>query len=87
MLFSYFRRHCGLELQNHKELYQIIETASLEELQQQQQLKWIAHGTQRENNDIIKMLTFYKTSNKRLEKKTPSVLERAITATGFEMIL
>lgn len=35
----------------NKQLYQIKETASHEDFQQQQQLKWLAHEMQRENNN------------------------------------
>lgn len=50
-----------LGLYNHKELCQIAKTSSLENFQQQQQIKWIAHVVLRENNDIIKMVTFHTT--------------------------
>lgn len=63
----------------NKEFHQITKTTSFEDFQKRQQLKWIAHITQRENNDIIKMLTFHTTSNKILGRKLPTTLERAIT--------
>lgn len=53
-----------------KKMYQITENASLEDFQQRKQLKWISHVTQRENNDIITMLTFHTPSNKRLRRKS-----------------
>lgn len=40
--------------------------------------KWI------ENNTIIKILSFHITSNKKLRRKPPWILQRAITVTGFE---
>lgn len=55
---------------SQKELYQIAETISLEDFQQQQHQKWITHVTGRENNDKIKMLTFHTTLYKRLGRNT-----------------
>lgn len=59
------------------ELYQITEVT----FQKRQQLKRILR---RENNDLIKPLTFYTTSNKCFGRKPPSVLEKAIRATGIK---
>lgn len=47
---------------NHKNNYQIKKITSLEDFQQQQKQKWIAHVTRKENG-IIKMLTFHTTLN------------------------
>lgn len=55
--------------------YRITETTSLEDIQHQLQLKWIAHVTQRENNDILKLSTFHTNSNKRLGRKRPSLIK------------
>lgn len=55
-------------LHSQKELYQITKTTSLEDFQQQQQLKWVAYLTQRENNDIIMMITFHTTKRLGLER-------------------
>lgn len=76
LLWKFMKWHYRI---TNKKLYQIIET-SLEDCQQQQQLKWIAHVTQWEN----KMLIFHTTSNKRLRRKPPSISMRVITTTGLE---
>lgn len=43
------------------------------------QRKWIANVDTRENDDIMKMLTFHSTLNKNLGRKLPLVVERVIT--------
>lgn len=60
---------------NHKELYQIAKN-HLEDFQHQQQLEWIADATKGENNDVMYMLTFYITLNKRLGRKLQSILTK-----------
>lgn len=68
---------------NNEELYQITDSTPFEEFQQRQQLKWISLVTEREYNDIIKLLTFHTASNKRLVKKSVPILEAAITVSGL----
>lgn len=48
-------------------MYQIKETISLEDIQQQSQLNWIIYVTQRENIDTIKMFTYDTILNKTYE--------------------
>lgn len=50
--------------------------ASLEDFQQQQ--KWVARVIERKD-DIIKLLIFYTTLNRRLGRKLPIVLENTIS--------
>lgn len=57
-----------LILHNLQGLYKIIEITSLEDLQQQQQLKLITHSARGETN-IINMLTFDIPSKKKLGRK------------------
>lgn len=52
---------------------------SLEDFQQQQHFKWIAHITTTENKDLIKMLSFHTILNKRLGRKLPSISEIMLT--------
>lgn len=51
-------KHWGLALHNRKGLCQITEAVSLENCQEQQQIKWIAYLNRSENNNIIKILQF-----------------------------
>lgn len=67
----------------NKEFYQITKTASLEDFKQQQQ-KWIAHATKKENTDIINMLILHTTLNKTFGRKLPSILEREIAVSELE---
>lgn len=62
----------------YKELYQITKPTSLEDFQEQQQLKWTEHVTIMKNNDIIKKLTFHSTLSKRFGSKLLSILEKVI---------
>lgn len=57
-----------LMLHNLQGLHKIIEITSLEDLQQQQQLKLIIHSSRGETN-IINILTFDIASKKKLERK------------------
>lgn len=45
---------------------------------------WVSHETRGENIDITKRLTLQNISNKMLERKTPSILESAITTAERE---
>lgn len=49
----------------------------------QQQLKSIAHVSRRENDDIIKILTFHVSSSKSLRRNSHSIVERVIQTSGF----
>lgn len=64
----------------NKNLYQIANFASLEYFQQQQQQKFHSYSfVLLKFKEIIKLLTFQTTTNKRLGRKLPSLLERVKT--------
>lgn len=67
-----------------KELYQITETISLDDYQQQQQLKWIEHVTQRKNTDRIKMLIFDTTSDKSFVVHSCSHIEEFFSTSRLQ---
>lgn len=53
---------------------------------EQQKLKWIEDMNQREINFKTKMLITHIILNKRLGREFPSILERAMEATGLEKL-
>ena len=62
---------------NNDRLFRITKTKTIESFYETQQSKWIAHVIRRENNDIIKILTFHTTKGKR-GAPVKSILERSI---------
>ena len=63
---------------SNEQLHLLTKNISLEEYYQLQQQKWIAHVSRRENNDIIKILTFHTTKTSKIGRPIPSILERVI---------
>lgn len=59
------------------------ETKSLDAFQHLRLLKEIAHVTRKENNDLMKMLTFNTTSKNKAKKQAASQFERAMRVTGL----
>lgn len=78
-----FFKSFTLAQQNHEqrtELYQTRETTSLEDFeQQQQQTTQTSQVTRRVDNNIINRSTFHTTINKKLWRKSPSTMLKAIT--------
>lgn len=66
----------------NEELYQIIGTTLIEDFNHQQQLKWLAYLSRRENTDIMKRLNT--TKNKRIGRKPLPVMELAIRVFELE---
>ena len=62
---------------NNDRLFSITKTKTIESFYETQQSKWIAHVIRRENNDIIKILTFHTAKGKR-GAPVKSILERSI---------
>ena len=68
---------------NNEALHEITRTCSIEEFYEMQQRNWIAHVIRRENDNICKILTFYDIKRKKLGRKSLSILERALAASGM----
>ena len=69
---------------SNAKLYEITKTSSLEEYYHLQQQKWVSHITRRENNEMIKILTFYNIPRNKQGRPIPSILERAIHQTQLD---
>ena len=67
---------------NNDRLYQITCATSIKEFYERQQINWIAHIIRRENNNVCKVLTFHSTKRTKVGRKSPSILERAVAASG-----
>ena len=64
-------------------LHEITRTCSIEEFYEMQQKNWIAHVIRRENDNICKILTFYTIKRKKLGRRSPSILDRALAVSGM----
>lgn len=67
---------------NNTQLYEIVNTPTISEYFSHQQLKWISHVIRRENSNPCKQLTFHEAKNTRLGRRTTSIINRAVSASG-----
>ena len=68
---------------NNERLHQITKTVSITEYYEKQQSDWMAHVIRRDNLNLCKILTFHSTVPRRLGRRTPSILQRAVSASGL----
>ena len=70
-------------MKTNESLLRITGTCDISCFHQLQQQNWIAHVIRRENDNPCKRLTFYDIHRKKLGRKSPSILDRAIQHSGM----
>ena len=65
-------------------LLQITKCIPLEQYYQVQQKKWVAHITRRENDDVVKVLTFHDMKVLKVGRPVPSILQRVIAESDLD---
>ena len=70
---------------NNERLHQITKTLSITEFYEKQQSDWMSHVIRRDNLNLCKILTFHSIKPRRLGRRTPSILQRVVNASGLSM--